>query len=84
MTMAGRDCAEALERVELLLDGVLDGAERAELAAHLDACAGCAEHADTLERIRAALRADCCEQAPPGLADRVRAAIASLRGADDA
>ncbi|MEY3020095.1 MAG: putative zinc-finger [Actinomycetota bacterium] len=75
-------CAEALERVELALDGVLAEAERAQLELHLESCRDCAGHADTLERIREALRTGCCEPAPPELARRVRLAIAELRGDD--
>lgn len=78
----GVTCAEALERVELALDGALAAEERADLEQHLDACRDCAEHAGTLERIREALRTGCCEPAPPELARRVRLAIAELRGGD--
>ena len=75
-------CSEALERVELALDGMLAPDERRHLEHHLDACRGCAEHAGTLERIREALRTGCCEPAPPELARRVRSAIAEIRGGD--
>ncbi|MEY3019031.1 MAG: putative zinc-finger, partial [Actinomycetota bacterium] len=36
------NCAEALERVELALDGVLAEAERAQLELHLESCRDCA------------------------------------------
>jgi anti-sigma factor (TIGR02949 family) len=84
VTASGGTCAEALERVELALDGALDEDERRELEQHLDACRDCAGRAGTLERIREALRTGCCEAAPPELAARVRLAIAELRGDDGA
>ncbi len=58
-------CAEMDVRIDALLDGELSGAERAEVEAHLAACAACAAlHADLLA-IRERARRAPAEITPP-------------------
>lgn len=65
------DCAEALEQLELFLDGELDASELGRVRAHLSACYPCADRATFEEQLRAIVRERCAESAPPELRDAI-------------
>lgn len=62
----------APERVTALVDGVLEGEERARVEAHVAQCADCTVQAEDERALRARLRALPSPQPPPGLEERVR------------
>ena len=74
----GAPCADAADRLDLLLDGELDPVEVDEVRRHLAACAPCASEVDVREGIRALLRRDCAEAPPPALSSRIRGVLTTL------
>ena len=68
-------CEDALQELYHLLSGELDDAKRAQISAHLDECAPCAEPYDFYAELRRTVQQRCQDQAPPGLLDRIEAAI---------
>jgi len=64
------------ERVTALVDGVLEGAERAEVESHLSDCGSCQKQAVEERDLRVALRGIPSPYLPPGLDERVRHRIA--------
>jgi mycothiol system anti-sigma-R factor len=70
-------CAEALHELYDLLSGELDEHRRAQITAHLDECAPCAEPYDFYAEVRRCLQQRCQDQAPPELLARIEAAIQS-------
>jgi mycothiol system anti-sigma-R factor len=70
------NCQDVQPRLGSYLDGELDAAETAAIAAHLKACAGCAASLDRLRALRAAVRAELASyRAPDTLRMRVRDAV---------
>jgi anti-sigma factor RsiW len=67
------------ERVTALVDGVLAGAERADLEAHLAECAACRALVEEEEQVRAALRSLPAPQLPARLEARVRRRLRQAR-----
>lgn len=61
------ECAEALEQLELYLDGELPGGDLGRIRQHLSACYPCADRATFEEQLRALVRDRCAESAPPDL-----------------
>lgn len=61
------DCAEALEQLELYLDGELPGGDLGRIREHLAACYPCADRATFEEQLRALVKERCAESAPPEL-----------------
>ncbi len=55
-TVAGLRCSEVLARLDGYVAGTLEGAERAALAAHVGACANCADFGERYARTLAAIR----------------------------
>ena len=68
-------CAACRERLTDLVDDRLLDAERAGLAAHLEACAACRSEADAQRALRASLRAIGPAKAPFGALDAARSAL---------
>jgi mycothiol system anti-sigma-R factor len=68
----GTECREALEQLELLLDGELPSGRVDEVRRHLTACYPCTERATFEEQLRAIVRRDCAEHAPRQLVERIR------------
>lgn len=68
-------CDQHRERLDALADGELGAAERAELEAHLAACADCAASFRALKALSSALRAAPYHRAPAGLRADVRRAL---------
>lgn len=69
-------CEEARGRIGALIDGELAGEPRRDVEAHVEACERCGRELADLKRLQrqvGAVRAS----APPALADRVRAALAT-------
>ena len=69
-------CEEARGRIGALIDGELAGEPRRDVEAHVEACERCGQELADLKRLQrqvGAVRAS----APPALADRVRAALAT-------
>lgn len=65
------DCAEALEQLELFLDGELPGGDLGRIRKHLSACYPCADRATFEEQLRALVKERCAEAAPPDLRDAI-------------
>lgn len=75
----GNDCQEALARLERYLDGELPHVSLAEVKEHLTACYPCTDRASFEEQLRAIVRRDCVESAPPTLVLRIRDHLSGLR-----
>lgn len=71
------DCSRAEELLSDDLDGTLRAILKAELAAHLGACASCRELRETLDEVVTALRAHPVLEPPQGLVERVAQAVLS-------
>ncbi len=61
------DCSEALEQLELFLDGELPGTDLGRIRAHLAACYPCADRATFEGQLRALVKERCAEASPPDL-----------------
>jgi mycothiol system anti-sigma-R factor len=68
----GEDCREALEQLELLLDGELPQHRVTQVRQHLTACYPCTDRATFEEQLRAIVRQNCVEHAPTSLMERIR------------
>jgi anti-sigma factor RsiW len=68
-------CAVASQRIQALVDGTLEAAVAARVAAHAGDCAACAAARDGWTRLFAALDNLPRDVAPPGFADAVLAAM---------
>lgn len=68
----GTDCQEALKELQLFLDGELPETSVSEISQHLADCYPCADRADFESQLRAIVRRDCVEEAPPSLISRIR------------
>ena len=68
----GDDCQEALAKLEAYLDGELPDSSIPNIQDHLAACYPCADRADFEQQLRAIVRRDCAEKAPPQLVDRIK------------
>lgn len=71
----GPDCEQALEELELFLDGELPVTEVERISEHLAACYPCTDRATFEEQLRAVVRRGCADAAPPELVDRIRTAL---------
>jgi hypothetical protein len=65
-------CENVQELISLLLDRKLDGEERGNVLAHLEACRTCREHLATMQELRAALRRMGNQVLPPRLHGQLR------------
>jgi mycothiol system anti-sigma-R factor len=66
------DCAEALHRVYLYLDGEIDAGTSADARAHLEECGPCLREYGLEEEVKRLVRRACaCDDVPSGLRDRV-------------
>ena len=68
----GEECREALEQLELLLDGELPEDRVEEVREHLTACYPCTDRATFEEQLRVIVRRGCVEHAPDSLMARIR------------
>ena len=75
----GNDCQEALARLERYLDGELPHVSLDEVKEHLTACYPCTDRASFEEQLRAIVRRDCVESAPPTLVLRIRDHLSGLQ-----
>jgi mycothiol system anti-sigma-R factor len=70
------DCREVLRRLELYLDGELDGGGCAEVEEHLVSCGPCSGHSDFQRKLKELLRAKCgCGEVPEHVLARVRVVL---------
>lgn len=69
-------CEREREAIGALVDGQLEGAERAELEAHLAGCTGCRQELDELQRLAAAFAALPAVEPPADFEARFWARIA--------
>ncbi len=69
----GERCQRALEQLEAYLDGELPEAAVGDVREHLADCYPCTDRATFEEQLRAIVRRDCLDEAPPQLLDRIRA-----------
>lgn len=74
----GVDCQEALAQLERYLDGELPDTTLEDVKQHLTACYPCTDRASFEEQLRAIVRRDCVETAPPTLVLRIREHLADL------
>lgn len=72
-------CASHRDALHRLLDGEIDGSERALLEAHLEACPGCRAFAADLRSLRESLAALPPEPFPPEALDAVWARTVGAR-----
>lgn len=70
------ECREALEQLELLLDGELPEDRVEQVREHLTACYPCTDRATFEEQLRAIVRRDCVEHAPDSLVSRIQDRLA--------
>ncbi|MET0727220.1 MAG: mycothiol system anti-sigma-R factor [Acidimicrobiales bacterium] len=68
-------CEDALHAIYHLLSGELDDAKREQITIHLDDCNPCAQPYDFYAEVRRCVQQRCRDTAPPGLLDRIQAAI---------
>ncbi|MFP5224488.1 MAG: mycothiol system anti-sigma-R factor [Actinomycetota bacterium] len=78
------DCDALVERLYAYLDGEIDGLDREEIRAHLEECGGCHEYADFERTVLELIKKKCCEQAPPELLAKLRAALDAEAGSSRA
>jgi mycothiol system anti-sigma-R factor len=71
----GAECQEALHQLERYLDGELPGERIDDVRGHLTDCYPCTDRATFEEQLRAIVRRDCVEHAPPQLLDRIRESL---------
>ncbi|HKJ56649.1 MAG TPA: mycothiol system anti-sigma-R factor [Nitriliruptoraceae bacterium] len=65
------DCQEALDQLELYLDGELPGADLGRIRDHLSACYPCADRATFEGQLRALVKDHCAEASPPELREAI-------------
>ena len=70
-------CAEFTHKFEEYVSGELPAAEQAEVAKHLDACAGCRAQVNALRSAEEALRALARAERAPEMLDDLRARLAT-------
>ncbi|HEX2426091.1 MAG TPA: zf-HC2 domain-containing protein [Actinomycetota bacterium] len=76
MDLSEIDCQEVLRRLELYLDGELDGGLCIDIEEHLVTCGTCTGHSDFQRRLKEILRAKCgCHEVPSQVLQRVRVVI---------
>ena len=66
------NCSDALARLEAYLDGELPDADVDQISMHLSDCYPCTDRASFEEQLRAIVRRECVEEAPPALLERIR------------
>jgi mycothiol system anti-sigma-R factor len=70
------DCQEVLRRLELYLDGELEGGVCLEIEEHLVSCGPCTGHSDFQRKLKEILRAKCgCHEVPARVIERVRVVL---------
>jgi mycothiol system anti-sigma-R factor len=70
------DCEEVLRRLELYLDGELEGGLGVEIEEHLVTCDPCTGHSDFQRKLKAVLRSKCaCNEVPAHVLERVRVVL---------
>jgi mycothiol system anti-sigma-R factor len=79
----GAECQEALEQLERFLDGELPAERVGQVKQHLTDCYPCTDRATFEEQLRAIVRRECVEHAPPQLLDRIRASLSTGAVSDD-
>ena len=73
------DCADALERVYLFLDGEIGEVDVSEAKRHLDECTPCLREYGLEEEIKRLVHRSCRnEEAPSGLRERVMVRIEQI------
>lgn len=77
------ECQEALQQLERFLDGELPGERVHEVKQHLTDCYPCTDRATFEEQLRAIVRRECVEHAPPQLLDSIRARLSTGAVLDD-
>ena len=78
----GLDCKEALHRIYHFLDGELTLDRRRAIESHLDGCSPCHHMFGFEAELRRVVQQKCKESAPPGLRERIAAAISHAHEGD--
>jgi mycothiol system anti-sigma-R factor len=74
----GAECQEALRQLERYLDGELPEERVDEVKQHLTDCYPCTDRATFEEQLRAIVRRECVEHAPPQLLERIRSSLPTV------
>jgi mycothiol system anti-sigma-R factor len=77
------ECQEALQQLERFLDGELPNDRVHEVKQHLTDCYPCTDRATFEEQLRAIVRRECVEHAPPQLLQSIRARLSTGAVVDD-
>ncbi len=73
------NCDEAIDALYAFLDGELTDAQRGDVRQHLEGCSGCLEAFDFEAELRHVVQVRCRESLPPGLRERILAALEELQ-----
>ena len=76
-------CERARELIGAHVDGELDSADAAAIAAHLESCSSCRERMSDIKHVSGAMAALGREPAPEALLQRVRSSLASAAEQQD-
>jgi anti-sigma factor (TIGR02949 family) len=68
-------CTDALDQLELYLDGELPSDQLGRIREHLAACYPCSDRATFEEQLRALVKDRCAEATPPDLESAIRARL---------
>ncbi len=74
------NCDEAKHTLYEFLDGELTAEVRVQIQQHLEACAPCFEKFDFEAEVLQIVAQKCCEEVPPGLTEKILAALRSDGG----
>lgn len=79
--MSEINCDDVLHEIEHFIDGELDAARSAHLAAHLGECGSCLDRAGFQQRVKEIVRTKCAgeEATPSFLLERIRIRIQAER-----
>jgi len=78
------ECREALHRIYHFLDGELTPDRRRSIESHLDGCSPCLKMFGFEAELRRVVQMKCQDVAPPGLRERIAAAISHEHAAEQA
>ena len=74
------DCAEAIEKVYLYLDGEMTDDDCATLRSHIDDCASCLREYGLEQAFKALVARSCgCEPTPPEVKERLLGKLREVR-----
>ena len=76
----GQDCADAIEKVYLYLDGEIEDEDCSELRRHIEECAPCLREYGLEQQFKALVARSCgCEPTPPELREKLLVKLREVR-----